>query len=145
MDEDEALKVLGGLPRDATPDQIKSAYRQQARKWHGDLNHGAKDATAMMQRVNEAYSVLKGYRPHPGASVQAPEPREDTGTTAYAADVTTADAKVDLWSGYINCPGCGHRVFANGKEGLVLHMWESDGRTAHNCVTQGPPKARKRR
>jgi curved DNA-binding protein len=47
-----------GVPRDATPDQIKRAYRQLARKHHPDVNK-AKDAEVRFKELGEAYAVLK--------------------------------------------------------------------------------------
>ncbi len=42
----------------ATFEEIKSAFRQQAIKWHPDRNHG-RDTTKKMQLINEAYLILK--------------------------------------------------------------------------------------
>ncbi len=53
---DDYYRVLG-VPRDATPEQIKKAYRQLARKYHPDVNKAA-DAAARMKALNEAYAVL---------------------------------------------------------------------------------------
>lgn len=50
-------KVLG-IDKSATPQQIKAAYRKQARKLHPDLNPNDKDAKVKFQRVNEANEVL---------------------------------------------------------------------------------------
>ncbi len=51
---------LLGVSRHATDEEIKKAYRQQAKKYHPDLNKGtkAKQAEEMFKEVNEAYSVL---------------------------------------------------------------------------------------
>ena len=38
--------------------EIKSAFKKQALKWHPDKNTGI-DTTEMMQRINEAYLILK--------------------------------------------------------------------------------------
>jgi curved DNA-binding protein len=46
-----------GVPREATAEQIKKAYRGLARKFHPDLNKEA-GAEARMKEVNEAYAVL---------------------------------------------------------------------------------------
>lgn len=42
----------------ATQEEIKAAFRKQAIKWHPDRNPG-KDTTIQMQRINEAYLILK--------------------------------------------------------------------------------------
>ncbi|MBU4466240.1 MAG: molecular chaperone DnaJ [Actinobacteria bacterium] len=46
-----------GVPRDATPDQIKKAYRRLARELHPDVNPGA-DASERFKLVTHAYDVL---------------------------------------------------------------------------------------
>ena len=47
-----------GVPRTATLDDIKKAYRKLARKFHPDVNKD-KDAEARFKEVGEAYAVLK--------------------------------------------------------------------------------------
>ena len=47
-----------GVPRDASADDIKRAYRKLARKYHPDLNKGA-DAEANFKELGEANEVLK--------------------------------------------------------------------------------------
>ncbi len=46
-----------GVPRDAAQEQIQSAYRKLARKYHPDLNK-EKGAEEKFKRVGEAYEVL---------------------------------------------------------------------------------------
>ena len=46
-----------GVDRDASQDDIKRAYRKQARKYHPDVSAEA-DAEARFQEVGEAYEVL---------------------------------------------------------------------------------------
>lgn len=43
---------------EASLEEIKQAYRSQSLKWHPDRNKD-KDTTAIMQDINEAYSILK--------------------------------------------------------------------------------------
>ena len=45
-----------GLTSSATEDEIKSAYRKLAKKYHPDLNPGDKAAEEKMREVNEAYT-----------------------------------------------------------------------------------------
>jgi len=47
-----------GVPRQASPEDIKKAYRKLAKKYHPDINPGDKNAEAKFKEVNEAYSVL---------------------------------------------------------------------------------------
>lgn len=47
-----------GVPREATQDDIKRAYRKLARKYHPDVSKEA-DAEARFKEVGEAYEVLK--------------------------------------------------------------------------------------
>ena len=47
-----------GVPKTATPEEIKRAYRKLARKCHPDLNPGDKDAEAKFKDLNEANQVL---------------------------------------------------------------------------------------
>jgi curved DNA-binding protein len=47
-----------GVSRNATEDEIKSAYRKLARKYHPDVNPGDKSAEERFKELNEAYEVL---------------------------------------------------------------------------------------
>lgn len=46
------------IPRDASTDEIKKAYRKQAMKYHPDRNSGDKVAEERFKEVSEAYDVL---------------------------------------------------------------------------------------
>jgi DnaJ-class molecular chaperone len=54
---DDPYKTLG-VARDATQDQIKSAYRKLARKLHPDLNPGNKQAEERFKKVGAANDLL---------------------------------------------------------------------------------------
>jgi DnaJ-class molecular chaperone len=47
-----------GVPKTATDDGIKSAFRKLARKYHPDVNPGDKSAEEKFKELNEAYEVL---------------------------------------------------------------------------------------
>lgn len=46
-----------GIPPNATPQQVKAAYRKLSRRWHPDQNPG-KDTSAKFNEVNAAYRLL---------------------------------------------------------------------------------------
>ena len=47
-----------GLPRTATDEEIKKAFRKLARQYHPDVAKNKKDAEAKFKEINEAYEVL---------------------------------------------------------------------------------------
>jgi DnaJ-class molecular chaperone len=57
MPERDYYDVLG-VPRSATAEQIKKAYRSLARKHHPDVNPGDKAAEARFKETQNAYDVL---------------------------------------------------------------------------------------
>ena len=56
MEKRDYYEILG-LARDASTDQIKSAFRALARKFHPDVNK-APDAEEHFKEINEAFAVL---------------------------------------------------------------------------------------
>ena len=58
MADGESLYDVLGVPRDASPADVKAAYRRLAQRWHPDVNAGSPDAAAQFRRIGEAYGVL---------------------------------------------------------------------------------------
>ena len=47
-----------GVPKTASPKEIKQAFRKMARKYHPDVNPGDKSAESRFKEINEAYEVI---------------------------------------------------------------------------------------
>ena len=85
MANEDYYQVLG-VPRNASADAIKKAYRKLARKHHPDVNPGDKRAEDRFKKISEAYDVLSDPKKkdvydaygtysenfRPGAGPQAP-------------------------------------------------------------------------
>ena len=59
-------KILGLTKNTkSTQEEIKSAYREQAKKYHPDVNVDNKNAEERFKDINEAYQVLSAWKsPH---------------------------------------------------------------------------------
>jgi DnaJ-class molecular chaperone len=57
MSQSDYYKVLG-VDRNATPQEIKEAFRRLAFQYHPDRNKGNPSALEKMKEINEAYAVL---------------------------------------------------------------------------------------
>jgi molecular chaperone DnaJ len=54
-----------GVPRKASTEEIRKAYRKLARKHHPDLNPGDKSSEERFKNVQEAYDVLSDAKKRP--------------------------------------------------------------------------------
>jgi curved DNA-binding protein len=58
MEYKDYYKILG-VPKNASNEDVKSAYRKLAMKYHPDKNPGDKSAENKFKEINEAYEVLR--------------------------------------------------------------------------------------
>lgn len=113
VDYYEVLHVSQG----ALSDEIKAAYRRESIKWHPDKNTNI-DTTLQMQRVNEAYAILKdpekrqrydyeynrfkqtkhthssSQTSHPDITYRKPEQKQKTTNNFWTYDYEVYDEKV---------------------------------------------------
>lgn len=120
-----------GVTRDATADDIKKAFRRQARKYHPDVSKEP-DAEARMKDVNEAFAVLSdtekraaydqlGQRYHAGQEFRPP-PDWDAGFEYSGGGFSDAQAAgfsdffSELFGSRMGRAAGGHHFHARGED-----------------------------
>ena len=150
-----------GVPRTASPEEIKRAFRKLAMKYHPDRNPGNKEAEAKFKAINEAYEVLsdpekrKRYdRFGPGMS-----PGEDFETSfRWEEGPSSSDVGADLFGNdrfggfgdWFDRFFSGHRSFRAGKgfrtggqdveAELPLTLEEAHRGGTHSLILDGPER-----
>ncbi len=100
MDYKDYYKTLG-VERKASTDEIRSAYRKLAMKYHPDKNPGDKKAEEKFKEINEAYQVL---------SDEQKRAHYDRLGSAYTNFRTTGGRPGDFrWDDWFQQQGAGQR------------------------------------
>ena len=95
-----------GVPRDASADAIKSAYRKLARKFHPDVST-EKDAEERFKEIGEAYETLKDAEKraaydqlgtHPQGEEFRPPPDWGRGSARAAAMAAPVRSTTSTWA-----------------------------------------------
>ena len=115
-----------GVERDATQDDIKSAYRKLALRYHPDRNPGDKEAEERFKEVSEAYATLRD----PEARARFDRygnsgGRPDFETVDWQTIFREADIQVN-WDPHRGMPKTGNAVF-DMLFGAVTGMMRSSG------------------
>lgn len=111
MAKADFYEVLG-VSRDASEQDLKSAYRKLALKYHPDRNQGDKDAEEKFKEASEAYQVLSdadkraAYDRYGHAGVGAAGPG-GFGGGPFAGGVDISDLFGDLFGEMFNMGGAG--------------------------------------
>lgn len=114
MDYKDYYKILG-VERKANTDEIRSAYRKLAMKYHPDKNPGDKKAEEKFKEINEAYQVL---------SDEQKRAHYDRLGSAYSNFRTTGGRPGDFqWEDWFQQQGAGQRgnvddMFGGGMGGF---------------------------
>jgi len=142
-----AYRVLD-IDSRAGPEQIRSAYLRQARKWHPDMHVNAgkqqqKEADQRFREIQEAYETLKNgktqrTRTHSGHKQsqyarkqyweEDPANQDAWFNLGYGRSVATFSAFVMVWVLYAN-------YFLKKKDSEPQHRTEDPRRRAENIVT----------
>lgn len=132
--------AIMGVERDANQNEIKRAYRKQARKYHPDVSKEA-DAEKRFKEVGEAYEVLKdpekraaydqlGSNWKAGQDFQPP-PDWEQGFEFHGGGFTSADA--EQFSDFFETL-YGHGGFSQAYSGQANKGFQSRGEDTHAKV-----------
>ena len=118
--------VILGVGREASPNEVKRAYKRLARRYHPDINPGDQEAAAFFRRATEAYETLsdlgqrREYDAHGTAVPVVENASVEFHGFDFSAPVTGASATFsELFSDVL--PGLGEASDVRGERGSDLH------------------------
>ena len=79
---EDPYKVLG-IPRDASKEEIKRAYRKMGKKYHPDLNPNNPEAEKKMVEINEAYDMLSNPEKYQNRTTSQRNTSQTYGNQSY--------------------------------------------------------------
>lgn len=89
-----------GVPRTASNEDIKNAYRRLAMKYHPDKNKGSKEAEEKFKEIANAYSVLSDDERRKAYDQGGQEKVAETGFTEWTSTDDILHNFSDLFSGF---------------------------------------------
>lgn len=84
------------IPFNATQEEIKTAYRRLAKKYHPDLNPD-KDTTSIMQELNDAYETLSDLSKRKEYDSTLKKERNDQAYSSYIKTQEESENDLDDW------------------------------------------------
>jgi len=94
-----------GVPRTATEEEIKKAYRKLAMQYHPDRNPGDKEAEIKFKQVQQAYDTLFDVNKRARYTPPKPQPKAKAKKSSFESNVYKSDMQIsdapppmrDLW------------------------------------------------
>jgi len=119
-----------GVPRDASAEDIKSAYRKLALRYHPDRNPGNKQAEERFKEISEAYAVLRDPDARArfdryGTTSAAPGGQPDFSGVDWQTIFREADIPIN-WDQRQGAPHTGNAVF-DALFGMMTGMFRNAG------------------
>lgn len=124
----DPYEVLG-VSRDASADDVKSAYRKLAMRYHPDRNPGSKEAEERFKEISEAYAVLRDpdarsrFDRYGTAGPAGAQP--DFSTVDWRTIFTEADIPIN-WDARQGAPHSGNAVF-DALFGMMTGLFRNAG------------------
>jgi len=116
MDKKDYYGILG-VSRNASPDDIKKAYRQLAKKYHPDMNPGDKTCADKFKEINEACQVLIDPEKREIYDSYGHEGLQSHWPGGMSFDVNFTDIFEDIFDGFF---GGGRTRRTHGRPGADL-------------------------